>query len=101
VGKNIVYVIAGIIVGILVALLPLALYSGIFFLTQGHVTGTYGTFEAFEPETPREAEGGSELKTIVSLCIFSEICILIIPALIIGFIAYQLFTKKTGKLYKI
>jgi len=92
---------AGIIIGILVALLPLALYSGIFFLTRGHVTGTYGTLEAVELQTTREAERGSELKAIVSLCVFGEICILIIPALIIAFIVYKIFIKKTEKLYKI
>lgn len=91
---------AGIVLGILVALLPLALHGSIFFPTRERTTGVIASYDYLGSEVSKGTRNNSKSMMSITFYVFGEIFLLIIPALIIAFVAYYFSIKKREKLYK-
>jgi len=89
--KIFVYMAMSIALGVLVAFIPLTLYGGL--IAPAKETEYYG----HEVPMSRTFEGtGTEKMQILPSFSFmlGEICILVVPALIIAFITYQILIKR-------
>ena len=89
--KIFVYMAMGITLGVLVAFIPLTLYTTLIAPAK---ESEYHGYELPVARTLEEA--GVEKMQVLPLfaLMLSEVCILILPALIITFIVYQIFIKR-------
>jgi len=93
--KLFIYMITGIILGVLVAFIPLTLHSSLLIPTEqpegyGHEYIRTGELE----------KTGIEKMQILPFFSFilGEVFILVVPALIVAFVIYQFLMKRRGKL---
>jgi len=89
--KIFAYMATGITLGVLVAFLPLTLYSSL--IAPAKKTEYYN--HEF-PVARTLGEAGIEKLQVLPLfsLVLSEVCLLVVPALIIAFIIYQIFVKR-------
>lgn len=88
--KIFVYIVMGITLGALVAFIPLTLYSSL--IAPAKEAEYYG-HEFPVARTLGEADA-EKMQGLPLFSLVSEIYLLVIPALIIAFIIYQIFMKK-------
>ncbi len=89
--KIFVYMAMGITLGVLVAFIPLTLYSSLIAPAK--------ETEYYSHEFPvARTLGEADIEKLQALPLFSlvlsEVCLLVVPALIIAFIIYQIFVKR-------